>query len=140
MAEFLLDNGAELEVKNDDGDTPLMLAVRSEHPAVVDLLCKRGCNMHAHGFDDIDPSDYAINKRNLYLSDVLMRHERQNLSSSTSVTSGGDGQASLNTSHSGKLAHQTPKELPQSPSLTSLIHAQQEIHNQSANDSLFQSD
>jgi len=139
LAEFLLDNGAELEVKNDDGDTPLMLAVRSEHPAVVDLLCKRGCNMHAHGFDDIDPIDYAINKRNLYLSDVLMRHERQNLSSSTSVTSA-DGQASLNSSHNAKFAHQLGKDLQQSPSLTSLIHAQQEIHNQSANDSLFQSD
>lgn len=55
-----------------------MLAVRSEHAAVVDLLCKRGCNMHTHGFDNIEPIDYAINKRNLYLSDVLMKHEANN--------------------------------------------------------------
>ena len=85
--EILIDNGADLEVKNDDGDTPLMLAVRSEHAAVVDLLCQRGCNMHAHGFDDIDPLDYALNKRNLYLSDVLMKHERQHLNSVSSTNS-----------------------------------------------------
>ena len=74
-------------MKNEDGDTPLMLAVRSEHAAVVDLLCQRGCNMHAHGFDDIDPLDYALNKRNLYLSDVLMKHERQHLNSVSSTNS-----------------------------------------------------
>ena len=75
--ELLLDHGADLEAKNDDGDTPLMLAVRSDHPEVVDTLCKRGCDMHTHGFDNIEPIDYALSKRNLYLSDVLMKHERQ---------------------------------------------------------------
>ena len=87
VAELLIDAGADLEVKNEDGDTPLMLAVRSEHAAVVDLLCQRGCNMHAHGFDDIDPLDYALNKRNLYLSDVLLKHERQHLNSVSSTNS-----------------------------------------------------
>ena len=54
-----------------------MLAVRSEHSALVDLLCKHGCNRHVLGFDHIDPIDYAINKRNQYLSDVLLKHERK---------------------------------------------------------------
>lgn len=75
--ELLADHGANLETKNEDGDTPLMLAVRSDHPEVVDALCKRGCDMHTHGFDNIDPIDYALSKRNLYLSDVLLKHERQ---------------------------------------------------------------
>ena len=77
LAELLITNGADLEVKNDDGDTPLMLAVRSEHSNLVDLLCKYGCNRHVIGFDHIDPIDYAINKRNQYLSDVLLKHERK---------------------------------------------------------------
>lgn len=84
LAELLIDNGAETEIKNEDGDTALMLAVRSEHANVVDLLCARGCDMHTHGFDNIDPIDYAVNKRNLYLSDVLMKHERQHLNSTSS--------------------------------------------------------
>jgi ankyrin repeat protein len=37
---LLIDYGADLEIKNDDGDTPLMLAVRSEHPNVVDLVSR----------------------------------------------------------------------------------------------------
>ena len=53
-----------------------MLAVRSEHSAVVDLLCKHGCNRHAVGFDKIDPIDYAISKRNQYVSDILLKHDR----------------------------------------------------------------
>lgn len=96
LAEVLIDNGADTEVKNEDGDTPLMLAVRSEHAHVVDLLCKRGCNIHTHGFDNIDPIDYAINKHNIILSDVLMKHERQNLNSSSSVISNDNA---LNNSH-----------------------------------------
>ena len=74
---MLITNGADLEAKNDDGDTPLMLAVRSEHSNLVDLLCKYGCNRHVLGFDHIDPIDYAIGKRNQYLSDVLLKHERK---------------------------------------------------------------
>jgi hypothetical protein len=44
--------------------------------------------MHTHGFDNIDPIDYAINKRNLYLSDVLMKHERQHFNSASSNEGG----------------------------------------------------
>ena len=43
--------------------------------AVVDALCKRGSNVHAPGFDSIGPIDYALNKKNAYLSDVLMKHD-----------------------------------------------------------------
>jgi hypothetical protein len=133
-----------------------MLAVRSEHSAVVDLLCKHGCDMHAHGFDNIDPIDYAINKRNLYLFDVLMRHERQNLASSSISNDGSN--STLNTSttivttptstnhNQNHLENNNnDNELKSSISLTSLIQEQQNIHNklqiQSLNDSsVFQSD
>ena len=84
---MLVDCGADMEIKNDDGDTPLMLAVRSDHTDVVNTLCKRGCNMHTHGFDNIDPIEYAVSKRNLYLSDVLMKHEQERQHLSTASTS-----------------------------------------------------
>lgn len=74
LVELLIDHGADMEAKNEDGDTPLMLATRSNYLEVVDTLCKRGCDMHAHGFENIEPIDYAVSKRNLYLTDVLMKH------------------------------------------------------------------
>lgn len=133
IAELLIDNGADTEIKNDDGDTALMLAVRSEHAAVVDLLCKRGCNMHTHGFDNIDPIDYAINKRNLFLSDVLMKHERQQLSSASSNISN-DGHSQQVAGHSQLNNSQT------SSGSTPITQNKQEHHAQSLNDSVFQSD
>lgn len=54
-----------------------MLAVRSEHSSIVDLLCRHGCNRHTIGFDKIDPIDYAISKRNQYVSDILLKHDRK---------------------------------------------------------------
>ena len=69
IVETLIENGADMERKNEDGDTALMLAVRSEHLSIVDTLCKRGCSV-SH-----DSVDYAKNKRNLYLSDMLLKHQ-----------------------------------------------------------------
>lgn len=147
-----------MEIKNDDGDTPLMLAVRSDHPAVVDVLCKRGCDMHTQGFDNIEPIDYAINKRNLYLSDVLMKHERQH-----NYTGNVDSNHNQQVQHSQLQAHHhsfglhghdsnnnnlTP--IKECPSLSTLVYQQQELHqkedeektkiNAAPNDSVFQSD
>lgn len=131
IAELLIDNGANTEIKNDDGDTALMLAVRSEHAAVVDLLCKRGCNMHAHGFDNIDPIDYAINKRNLYLSDVLMRHERQHLNSASSNISN-EGNVLNNSQNSNNIIDKNKSFAENEEEL----HKEQ-THPQSLNDSVF---
>lgn len=133
LVELLLDNGSETELKNDDGDTPLLLAVRSEHAAVVDLLCKRGCNLHTQGFDNIEPIDYAINKRNLYLSDVLMKHERQLLTSTSSTTSN-DINNNNNNNKSQHINNQRGKSLNENINNNSLGEENQ------ANDSVFQSD
>jgi len=86
VAAILIDNGADMEARNNDGDTALMLAVRSEHTPVVDLLCQRGCNLHTTGFDKIEPLNYALNKRNRYMSDVLMKHERHQSMETLPVT------------------------------------------------------
>ena len=103
-----------------------MLAVRSEHSALVDLLCKRGANRHVLGFDNIDPIDYAINKRNQYLSDVLLKHERT-LSASVDCFS-----SSLNESKSV---------LDELKSDSSIQHEEQDRSNNIySNCSVFQSD
>jgi ankyrin repeat protein len=83
----LVEFHASLEARNDDNDTPMMLAVRAEHPAIVDFLCSKGSDLHTMGYDKIDPISYAMNKRNLYMSDVLIKHEsRKNFSSTSSLS------------------------------------------------------
>ena len=125
-----------MEIKNDDGDTPLMLAVRSDHPAVVDVLCKHGCNMHTHGFDNIEPIDYAMNKRNLYLSDVLMKHERQHISNDNHQHSTNQNQNNSQSVNNARSVHthdtnnNNLETIKECPSLTTLLHQQQEIHQQ----------
>ena len=139
IVELLIDNGADLELKNEDGDTPLMLAVRSDHPSIVDSLCKRGCNTHTQGFDNIEPIDYAINKRNLFISDVLMKHERQHLNSaSSSLTESvnynkiNENSNQKNPGQSSSLNAATNSDSDESirpnVSLTSLIHHEQDKH------------
>ena len=108
-----------MEIRNDDGDTPLMLAVRSDHTAVVDALCKRGCNMHTHGFDNVDPIEYAMNKRNLFLSDVLMKHERQHLNSTGSMPI--DNNNNVNNSNNNNVSNNSNLPLASTISHTSSI-------------------
>jgi ankyrin repeat protein len=141
-----------MEKKNNDGDTPLMVAVRAEHANVVDLLCKHGCDIHTHGFDNIEPMQYAINKRNLYMSDVLMKHERQNPHVSTSpgvpptiyenpvnVSSSNASDSNLTSSIATAINNNAPSptsrvdvnnNLKPNLSLSSLLQQQQEMHEQ----------
>ncbi len=116
-----------MELKNEDGDTPLMLAVRSNQLGVVDMLCKRGCNLHTQGFDNMEPIDYAINKHNLFISDVLMKHERQHLNSaSSSVNESSNNNNNHNHNQADDLTNKNTKQ--NSTSLTSLIHEEQQKH------------
>jgi ankyrin repeat protein len=117
-----------MELKNEDGDTPLMLAVRSNQLGVVDMLCKRGCNLHTQGFDHMEPIDYAINKHNLFISDVLMKHERQHLNSASSSINESSNNNNNNHNHNqaDDLTNKNTKQ--NSTSLTSLIHEEQQKH------------
>lgn len=92
--------------------------------------------MHTHGFDNIDPIDYAINKRNLFLSDVLMKHERQQLSSASSNISNDGHQHSLNNSQHNNQASTESTPITQNTTNNNSNNHQP----QSLNDSVFQSD
>jgi ankyrin repeat protein len=84
VCQILVEFNANLEARNDDDDTPMILAVRSEHSAIVDYLCSKGSDVHTVGFDKMDPISYSMNKRNLYMSDVLIKHELRQTSDSAS--------------------------------------------------------
>ncbi len=105
--------------------------------------------MHTHGFDNVDPIEYAINKRNLYLSDVLMKHERQ-----LSTQMSNSGETTTTTANHSMIKNKNKNDdsaidFSSNISLTGLLHQQQEEHDrkQSAisisnnlTDQVFQSD
>lgn len=43
--KFLLDNGADIRVRNDMGRSAFMLAVREGHPAIAELLLNYGADV-----------------------------------------------------------------------------------------------
>ena len=128
-------------------------------------LCKRGSNMHTHGFDNVDPIEYAINKRNLYVSDVLMKHQlstqmsnngettnNTNTTTNTTTTTTTSPTHAVTTSHPMiKNNNDSAIDFNSNVSLTSLLHQQQEEHDRkqqqeaisisnSNNEHVFQSD
>ncbi len=42
MAEFLIVKGADVNVKGDEGETPLSVAKNKDHTEIVDILLKHG--------------------------------------------------------------------------------------------------
>lgn len=129
IVEYLIENGAQTEYKNDDGDTPLMLAVRSNHQGVVEVLCKAGCNLHTQGFDNIEPIDYAINKRNIYISDVLMKHEKQHLNSaSTSIVENKNSNSQSSSFAEDPTVAASEFNTSKKQDLSDMLHQEQENH------------
>ncbi len=47
LARMLIKNGADIEIKNSDGETPLVLAAKSESASAVSLLIKSGADIDA---------------------------------------------------------------------------------------------
>ncbi|KAK7093850.1 E3 ubiquitin-protein ligase MIB2-like [Littorina saxatilis] len=47
IVKYLLDNGAEVNAKDEDGLTPLLFAIDGEQTSVIEELCKRGADKSA---------------------------------------------------------------------------------------------
>ncbi|MFC1736976.1 ankyrin repeat domain-containing protein [Candidatus Hydrogenedentota bacterium] len=48
IVEFLIENGADVNAKSEDGSTPLFIAVEMEQPEIAQLLFEQGAHRTAH--------------------------------------------------------------------------------------------
>ena len=55
----LIDRGAEVSAKNNDGDTPLHCACRNGHTEIVQILIARGADISAKNNDGETPLHWA---------------------------------------------------------------------------------
>ena len=61
VVKLLLERGAELEAKDNSGQTPLVWAARNGHEAVVKLLLERGAKLEAKDNDSsLTPLEWAV--------------------------------------------------------------------------------
>jgi ankyrin repeat protein len=83
VIRLLLDRGAQVNALNDDGLTPLLLALRHAHynhsdpqrlHAVVELLLSRGASAKLAGKDGVSPLRAAMDPVNIPLFRLLLKH------------------------------------------------------------------
>jgi ankyrin repeat protein len=72
VADFALDHGADPNITGPDGP-PLLIAVQCGHHSIVELLCKKGANIHTR-FGPLNSLDTAVVRGDLKAVQVLIRH------------------------------------------------------------------
>ncbi|MBW5397584.1 ankyrin repeat domain-containing protein, partial [Brachyspira pilosicoli] len=71
-AEFLINNGADINVTNEDGETPLMYASKLHNIKMVELLIQKGANINA--FDDYGNTALMYGVNNLETVKLLVEN------------------------------------------------------------------
>jgi len=84
LASLLLEKGAEVSAKNQDGTTPLIFAAINGHIKIMQLLFKNGASANCHDIYGATPLMFAAIKGHSNVADFL-------------ITKGADINATLNT-------------------------------------------
>ena len=76
MIEFLLDKGANINFKNNDGTTPLILAFREDKPLkIIKLLLERGANIDEKDEDENTVLILATYENDIQLVKLLLMYK-----------------------------------------------------------------
>ena len=70
VAKTILDNGADIEIKNKEGSTPLHRAVTHASVTMIELLISRGADIDAKNNDGLTPLDSARLEANMESSSL----------------------------------------------------------------------
>lgn len=73
---FLLQNGANIEAKNHNGDTPLFLAIYQGFPESVNILLEYGANKNSTNNKDETPYQYAVRLNRTEIVELIFNFEK----------------------------------------------------------------
>ena len=74
VAEFLITKGADVNIKDNNGRTPLNWAVRRRHKDVVELLIAKGADVNAKNNEGETPLSIAEEKGHTEIVELLRKH------------------------------------------------------------------
>lgn len=73
-AELLIENGSEVNVMTDEGETPLLLTICGGHSSVVEFLISRGANIHLSNRQGMTPLHRASQLGHLKIAKQLIEN------------------------------------------------------------------
>jgi ankyrin repeat protein len=74
IAELLVENGADVSAKDEDGWTPLFYAAGGGKKEVVELLIEKGADVNATDDGGTTPLDVAIARKHPKIANLLRKH------------------------------------------------------------------
>lgn len=77
VADYLLDQGADVNVALDNGTTPLMLAARNGHLGLVKLLLEYKADTTLRNDAGLSAKDWALRAKNTDIADLIDQAGRQ---------------------------------------------------------------
>ncbi|WP_342223953.1 ankyrin repeat domain-containing protein [Spiroplasma endosymbiont of Asaphidion curtum] len=75
LVKFLIENGANINARNNDRDTPLHSAARNGNFEIVELLLKHGADVNAITKDGRTPLHYATQEGHIDIVKLLIEHK-----------------------------------------------------------------
>jgi ankyrin repeat protein len=73
MIDFLLNNGAEINIKNADGTTPLQYAISKERYQVAKLLIEKGADVNNKGYRGATPLHDGVLTNQKEIAELLIK-------------------------------------------------------------------